>query len=91
MSDAIVPVAPTKEEFMEEEGLEKVSSEADPGWRHGCYMSVVYSRSSDNTFWQVCFRLSGDGEYHGIEENEFEVYRVVPKEVTTTIYVVWGA
>jgi hypothetical protein len=70
------------------EDFEQVHEEADPSWRHGCYMHTVFKRIADNTFWAVNWQCSGDGEYNTLrdEVNSIEVFQVEPKEVTTTIY-----
>lgn len=67
--------------------FEEVSSHADPSWRHGCYMTDVYRRKSDGTFWQVSYRRSGDGETCGLREGDGDVVQVTPVTKTVTEYV----
>ena len=79
---------PTVTEIREEIGLELVQSNSDSSWRHGTYERDVYSRKSDGTFWEVPYRLSGDGEYNTLRDNPdmVEIYQVYPKEVISTVY-----
>jgi len=56
-------------------------------WRHGVLLDEVYHRPSDDTFWQVRYRRSTDGECNGLRDNEHTVKRVVPQQVTVTSYV----
>jgi hypothetical protein len=90
-------VKPTVEEirqaYMELEGggddFEFVNEEADPSWRHGCYMTTVYKRLSDQTYWSVNWQLSGDGEYNSIRDKEIsdmDIYQVEPYEQVITSY-----
>lgn len=76
---------PTCEEIYNEE-LELVHTEADPSWRHGCYIYEVYNRESDNTFWAVNYRRSTDGETNALREGLADVKEVEPYEVTRTEY-----
>lgn len=84
--DTIQP--PTKDDIYEEL-VERIESHADPSWRHGCYMRDVYYRASDDTYWQVFYQRSGDGEYNTLREGYAEFERVYPeiKIVTITTYV----
>jgi len=80
-------VTPTAEELLDEDGFEEVEREFDDDWRHGGTRNVVYRRESDDSFWSVAYRISTDGEFNGLREDEYSVFRVVPKQVTTTTYV----
>jgi hypothetical protein len=70
-----------------EETIELIHEEMDDGWRHGVNVTEVYKREEDNTFWQFEYRRSGDGEWNGLREDEYEVEQVWPVEVTVTQYV----
>ena len=76
---------PTRQELLEEE-LECVDRHADNSWRHGCYMTNVYYRKSDNTYWEVMFQLSTDGEYNGISENDYDIRQVEKKQKMIIVY-----
>lgn len=82
----------TDEEFKELwEGdyLEEVYKKIDDSWRHGNNMTTVYHYEKDDTYWQCQYRVSGDGEYHGIRDDEFTLRQVTPvkKIVEITEYV----
>lgn len=71
------------------EDIVEVYEEADPSWRHGCYMHTVFRRISDDTFWAVNWQKNGDGEYNSLRDGECsdsDVTRVWPHEVVTTEY-----
>jgi hypothetical protein len=83
-----------KEQFQDawhDDLLEVVEEKVDNGWRHGTNNDVVFELfnydeetddfSTTGTYWKAYFRVSGDGEYHGIREGDFEFYQVWPKEV----------
>ena len=76
----------TCEEIYDGDGFECVDQEADNSWRHGCYMSEVYKRESDNTYWLACYRLSTDGEVNELGDGDAAITRVYPREVTTVVY-----
>lgn len=78
---------PTVQQIFEEE-LKQVYSEADPSWRHGCYMMDVYLREEDDTYWSVNYQLSGDGEYNTLRDDPqfVEFIQVWPRAVTVTEY-----
>ena len=84
-------IAPTCDELFEgrECDFKSVSREADDSWRHGAYVTQVFMRKSDNTFWSVSYRLSTDGEVNELREGTAEVVRVEPHAVTTTVYREW--
>jgi hypothetical protein len=86
MSDVIIQ-PPTKDDVYAEQ-IELVESHADPSWRHGCYMREVYHRASDDTYWQVSYQRTGDGEYNSLRDGDAEFERVYPvsKIVTITTY-----
>lgn len=77
---------PTQEELYEEDGLEEVDRHIDDSWRHGNNVTVVYRRSTDGTYWEVCYQESGNGEWHGIRENQYSIHQVEPvKKIIETI------
>ncbi|GJE18781.1 hypothetical protein [Methylobacterium marchantiae] len=82
------PTAAQLREVWQEEldGWEQVHEEADPGYRHGCYMLTVFHRQADNTFWAASYTVSGDGEENGLREGDATVRQVWPHQVTTTAY-----
>ena len=77
--------------------LEEVEDDIDDSWRHGnnhvtVFKSYRYDEETDEVietgeYYEAHYRVSGDGEYHGIRENDFEMYQVWPVEkvVTKTI------
>ncbi len=75
---APVPKPPTAEEAYEE--CVQVESHADPSWRHGCYMTEVYHRLDDNTFWKCVYRRSADGETDELREGYCVPEQVWPIE-----------
>ena len=77
---------PTREQLLDEDGLERVSRVSDASWRHGTYETQVFKREEDNTFWEVIFQLSTDGETHGLREDDYDIRQVTPQEKTIIIY-----
>lgn len=77
---------PTCEQLCEEDGFERVHREADPSWRHGSYVTDVYRRTKDNTYWQASYCLSGDGETNELREGLADILQVVPVQKTITAY-----
>lgn len=67
---------PTQEELLEEINLISVKREADDSWRHGCYITQVFHRLADDTYWEVNYDLSSDGETHGIREGYYDISQV---------------
>ena len=91
-------VVPINEELEDAHSLNKdypdrdyilVEKEADPSWRHGCYMSSTWKRKSDNTFWFSSYRVSTDDETNELRDGECDIIRVYPvtKTVQVTEYV----
>jgi hypothetical protein len=68
------------------ENFNQVFYEADNSWRHGCYITAVFERLSDHTFWEVFYRVSTDGETNELRDEILPVKRVYPKEITSIIY-----
>jgi len=78
---------PTCEELAERAGVKSVRREADDSWRHGAYVTEVFSRESDGTFWRAVYRLSSDGETDELAEGLAEIDQVHAETKTVTVYV----
>ena len=76
---------PTCTQLCNEE-LELVDRESNDSWRHGVYVTAIYRRDEDGTFWRTVYRLSSDGETNELREGLAKIKQVFPKEVTVTIY-----
>lgn len=70
----------TFKELWEEDKLEQIEREVDDSWRHGCYVYEIY-KDETGKYFSVSYQLSTDGEYHGIRENDFDLYEVEPVKV----------
>ena len=80
-------VKPTHEELMDYgDEFKSVSREADDSWRHGSYITQVFNRKSDDTYWMVCYRLSTDGETNDLADETCAITQVNPKTIETIIY-----
>ena len=75
---------PTKQEL---EGFKVVSAISDPSWRHGTRETHVFHRPADDTYWEVKFRLSSDGETNEFYSDEYEIKQVKPEQKVITVYV----
>ena len=75
----------TAEEILEQE-LEPVWRETDDSWRHGSYVSEVYERKEDGTFWMVNYRLSTDRETNELREGYADIGQCWPEKVETVRY-----
>ncbi|WP_149648883.1 hypothetical protein [Azospirillum argentinense] len=64
-----------------------VSREADTSWRHGAYITQVFHRAADDTYWRALYCLSTDGETNGLREGDAEITQVRPVEKTVIDYV----
>lgn len=72
-------------ELWENDELESVWRELDDSWRHGNNVTEVF-KDKEGRFWQVSYRVSGDGEYHGIRDNEMHALNEVePFQVQTLV------
>ena len=78
---------PTQEQLVEEDGLEIVSRVSDASWRHGTYETQVFHRKTDDTFWEVTFRLSTDGETNELTDGGYYIKQVHPQERVVVVYV----
>ena len=70
-------VAPTYKELWEEE-LEPVHRKDDASWRHGAYVTEVFHRIEDDTYWQADYTASTDGETNGLRQGDVTIKRVWP-------------
>lgn len=91
MSDVVKPSVDTIRAAWQEDDhdFEQVHEDADPSWRHGCYMTTVFKRLSDETFWSVSWQKNGDGEYNSLRDGDCsdgDVMQVWPHTVTTVEY-----
>lgn len=77
---------PTCKILFNEEFGDPIQTIDDASWRHGVYRTEVFHRQSDNTFWQAKYRVSTDGETHGLRDNEAVIVQVLPQEITAVIY-----
>lgn len=77
---------PTCDELFNDEGVKSVLCEADASWRHGSYITEVFQREADGTFWEAFYRKSGDGETNELREGTASIRRVYPFETTVTRY-----
>lgn len=77
---------PTQEELLDETGLKSVDRDFDDDWRHGGTVVEIFHREADNTYWQVCYRKSTDGEWNGLRENDYDCIEVMPVETTVVEY-----
>jgi hypothetical protein len=68
------------------EEYELVLRETDASWRHGSYVSAVYKRVGDETYWMAQYRLSTDGETNELREGSADIYQVEPFEKVTIDY-----
>ena len=76
---------PTCEQLIDDE-LDSVSRESDDSWRHGSYITQVFYRKADGTYWQAEYRLSSDGETNELREGYAEITQVKPVEKSVTTY-----
>jgi hypothetical protein len=83
------PVMPTCEELFDIDPtlFTMVERQVDPSWRHGVYMSDVYRRLSDDTYWCAEYRKSTDGETHELRDGIAAIEQVFPRQITKTEYV----
>lgn len=72
----------------ETEDFVEVHEDADPSYRHGCYMTTVFRRVSDDTYWAAHYTVTGDGEYNKLRDDpdSVSIIQVQPVQVTTTMY-----
>lgn len=69
----------TNEEFKElwfDGVLESMEKNLDDSWRHGNYVDEVFKY--EDKFYSCSYQVSGDGEEHGIRDDEFTLREVTP-------------
>jgi len=76
---------PTRDELWEE-ALEDVWNESLTGWRHGTDEKTVFHREEDDTYWMVDYKVSTDGESHGIRDDTYTIAQVRPVKRVVTEY-----
>jgi len=80
-----VDIKPSCEDLFYEE-LELVQRSVDDSWRHGVYVTEVYKREEDMTYWRAKYAQSTSGETNGLREGRATITRVFPREVITVAY-----
>lgn len=76
----------TNEEFKElwyNDELESMEKDIDDSWRHGNYVYEVFKHG--DKYYACNYQVSGDGEYHGIREDDFTLTEVKPITETITV------
>lgn len=76
-----------KEEFKDlwiNDLIESVDRNIDDSWRHGNYIYEVF-KTEDDRYFGVNYQVSGDGEYNGIREDEFEISELEPYTETIVV------
>ena len=77
--------APTCEQVYEDDDLRLINETRGP-WRHGSYITAVYLRKADGTYWKARYALSSDGETNGLREGDASISQCWPHEVTAIEY-----
>jgi hypothetical protein len=78
---------PTCQQIYDEDLGDPVYRKDDASWRHGAYVTEVYHRTDDDTYWKVSYRLSTDGETNELREGIAQIAEVVPVTKTVIEYV----
>jgi hypothetical protein len=83
--------APTGKEAFEAHWLDSsdltlADEHHDASWRHGAYITEVFYRKSDETFWRFKYKRSTDGEFDGLRDGDYEVEQVWPQKELVTVY-----
>ena len=92
MSDEIIK--PTVEQLSDaycedDDDFTEVDQTSNPTWRHGCYMTTVYRRLSDETYWQVRWQQMDGDDYNSLRDCEITdsaITQVEPYEIVKTAY-----
>ena len=71
------------------EDIESVQINNDTSYRHGCYVTEVFFRKTDATFWRINYTVDGTGDHNSLrdEKASVDVGRVMPEIVKETRYV----
>ena len=89
MSDTPIE-APTPQQLHDEVGFESVSQETDTQCG-GDYVTEVFLREHDDTYWRVFYFVSEDGYINSLLSAEYcnppEIAQVKPTQVTTIRYI----
>lgn len=72
------------------ENMASVSREADDSWRRGAYITEVFHRKEDDTYWMASYRLSAGGETNELREGLADIAQVIPYERTVVDYKLIG-
>jgi hypothetical protein len=67
-------------------GIKSVHRKSEDSWRHGCRITQVFHRESDNTFWMAKYRSSTDQEVNELREGIAAITQVEPFQETVTSY-----
>jgi hypothetical protein len=82
--------APTRQEIRDEIGFAFVRDAVEAACG-GEYVTKVFRREYDNTYWQVCYFISDDGYVNGLHDSEYcnpaEITHVYPVEVVAIKYI----
>jgi hypothetical protein len=88
MSDTPIE-APTPQQLHDEIGFESVSQETHTE-SGGDYVTEVFCRAQDDTYWRANYFVSGNGYIHSLRSDEYcnppEITQVKPVPVTTIKY-----
>ena len=75
-------------ELWEEDLLEEVQDNIDDSWRHGNNHNTVFKYVKDTgevEYYLASYQVSGDGEFHGIRDDEFYITLVEPHKKVVEI------
>lgn len=79
-------IPPTSSDICENIDELELVHETVGSWRHGHHITEVYFRNKDNTYWQVSYEKSIDGESNGLRDGYALIERVWPIQTTITVY-----
>jgi hypothetical protein len=85
MNEKII-IQPTRVQLCDEE-LQSIQKTDESGWRHGVDREEIFYRQEDETYWSVGYRVSTDGETHGLRDGDYTIFQVRPIKVEVTSYV----
>jgi hypothetical protein len=77
---------PSCDELADGTGFASVKRATADSWRHGSYISEIFHRIADDTYWQADYRLSTDGETNELREGHALIAQVKPEQQTVTVY-----
>lgn len=76
---------PTCEDICDDAGLVYVQN-TERQFEYVAFHSSIYQREEDNSFWRVEYHQSYDGVVDELRDGEARISRVIPEEVTETVY-----